>query len=335
LMKPGSSNTQDRYGALHCQQLRKNPNGQIIVLSNSGPGTWFNSQLQRIVDGRVKGVDLYFLSVWVDPARNQEWYSETRTSFDSEIDFYMEYPETIEQMLLQREGFVFPNFDSKEGGKHIRNFEPNWNDHYIYGYDDGYVHWAVFLQMMYDPYEDHLYIFDEMYDTGKDTSEISKQINSKIYHWREYGAPRKPWRAIADTAIFSQRGQKTVADLIRNYTGINFQKSWKHDEEGSLSMLRIRFTQDKITIHPRCHNLIRQIRDLPFDKNGKPKDAENDGIDILRYICAELNKQIRQVPEKDPKPYDRHFSLYQKQTHFLTSGVRQKPKNTVNSWQSG
>ena len=309
--------------------VEKNPNGQIIVLSNSGPGTWFNSQLQRIVNGDVKGVDLHFLSVWADPARNRTWYDETRTSFDSEIDFLMEYPENVTQMLMQREGFVFPNFDPKEGGPHVKNFEPNWNDNSIYGYDDGFVHWACFLQMMYDPYEDHLYIYDEMYDTQKDTSEISKQINSKVYFWREKGAPKKPWRAIADTAIFSQRGQKTVADLLRNYTGINFQKS------GSESMLRIRFTQDKITIHPRCHNLIRQIKELPFDKHGKAKDEENDGIDVLRYICAELNKQTRPVPDKDPKPYDRNFSRYLKQRSLLTSGVRQNSKNTINSWQAG
>lgn len=315
--------------------VEKNPNGQIIILSNSGPGTWFNAQLQRIVNGEMRGVDVHFLSVWVDPARNQTWYDDTRTTFDSEIDFYMEYPETVEQMLLQREGFVFPNYDDKEGGDHVIKFEPNWNDNYIYGYDDGYVHWAAFLLMLYDPYEDMLYVLDEMYDTQKDTSEISKQINSKVYHWREEGAPKKPWRAIADTAIFANKGQKTVADLIRVYTGINFQKSWKHDEAGSLSMLQIRFTQNRIAIHPRCQNLRKQLRELTFDKNGKPRDAENDGIDILRYVCAELSQQVRPVPEGDPKPYDRNFSLYLKQNHLLGTAVQQKSKNTVNSWQAG
>lgn len=279
------------------------PKGQLLVISNSKNNSWFNLMYRKIMDGDVKGVNRYFLSCWAHPNRTEEWRDETKSQYPSEVDFYKEFPETEEQMFLSNEGCVFPNFDPIEGGSHVNSFEPDWVQRYIYGYDDGFVHYAVFLQCLYDPYSDHLFVLDEMYETQKDTSQLCKLMMKKIFWWRGQGAPANPWRKIADTAIFANKGQKTVAELIRMQTGISFQKSMKHDEEGSTSMLRMRFTNNKITIHPRCHNLVRQIRDLMFDKNGKARDADNDGIDVLRYICAEIKHEEKILPKPPPPAY--------------------------------
>lgn len=277
--------------------------GQIVVISNSKAGSWFNNMLKKIHAGRVKGIALHFMNVWTDPKRTEDWAKVRKTQFDNEIDFYVEYPETLEQMFLKREGYVYPTFDAQENGRHVYTFDYDRSFRLLYGYDHGFDHFAVFLLGVYDHYQDHLYIFDEMYCSQKDTFEVSELIKEKIKYWKERGMS-EPWKKIADTSIFAERGQKSVADLIRAYTGLSFQKSLKHDEEGSTALLRARFTQNQISIHPRCYELIRQCRDLMFTAAGKPADRDNDGPDVLRYWCAELRKEER--PKEKPKR--RHYN---------------------------
>lgn len=278
--------------------------GQIVVISNSKPGSWFNNMLTKIISGKMDGVTMYFMSLWTDPKRDEIWAKQRRTQFDNDIDFRLEYPENVQDMLLKREGFVFPTFDAKENGKHVYSFDNDWLLPLLYGYDHGFDHFAVFLFLLYDKYNDHLYVFDEIFASQKDTYEVSLMINARIKSWHDRGMPEEAWKKIADSSIFAERGQKTVADLLRVYTKISFQKSLKHDEEGSTNLLRARFTRNKISIHPRCTETIRQIRDLMFSTTGKAIDRDNDSTDILRYICAE----IRQEAKPDEKPPRRHYN---------------------------
>jgi len=293
--------------------IEKHPRGQMIVISNSKSGSWFNVMLKKIDEGETDGIDLFFMSSWTDPARNEAWKSVAITQYDNEIDFYTEYPEKVEHMFLKREGSAYPTFKSKEGGAHVNSFEPDF-EHYnlIFGYDHGFEHYAVFLLMVWDKYNDHLYVFDEVFFHQQGITEISTGMLNKIEHWERDRMPVKSWLNIADSAIFSKHGTKPVAELIHTYTGLHFSKSLKFNEASSTDMLRSRFTLNKITIHPRCYNTIRQIRDLMYNKNGKIKDKDNDSVDVLRYICTELRKQREPEPERKPKAYDRKFGNYQR-----------------------
>jgi len=304
----------DEAGAIeHARQIwksaspgiEKHPRGQFIVISNSESGSWFNSMLKKIDEGGVIGIDLHFMNVWTDPNRTQAWKDQEITHYDSEIDFYTEFPETIAHMFLKKEGYVYPTFESKEGGRHVNTYEADWGQRVIFGYDHGFEHYAVFLICYYSPYDDHLYIVDEMFAHQKDIPEISVKIIEKIRLWETDGMPEIVWKRIADTAIFAHHGQKPVSELLKAYTGISFTKSLKWNELSSTDMLRTRFTMDKITIHPRCRMTIGQIRDLLYDKSGKPSDKDNDAVDVLRYICAELKQETKAPPPKKPKAYQR------------------------------
>lgn len=299
----GAIDRMDRVWRSQKGTIEKHPKGQIIVISNSSPGSWFNQFYRKLMDGKVKGIARYFLSAWADPARDQKWYQEEITQYVSETDFYLEYPLTEDHLFLQKDGLVYPTFNPKEGGEHVAHFEPNWMQYYMYGYDDGFVHYAVFLQVLYDAVADHIWVLDELYLTGKDTSQVGTSINEKVKFWLDRGAPTTPWKKIADTAIFAQKGQKTVAEILRSVTGISFSKSLKFDEEGSTQTLRMRFTKNQITIHPRCFNLIRQLKDARYDDKGKARDADNDGIDVLRYLCAEVRRQDAEKPKQSQLPF--------------------------------
>lgn len=335
----------DEAGTIeHARQIWKSvnstidqiPKGQIIVISNSKAGSWFMEQLARIKDGLVAGIDMIFLNVWTDPKRNEEWKAIKITQYDSEVDFYTEYPETIEHMFLTREGAVFPTFDPHEGGRHVNAFEPDWGNRYIYLYDHGFVHYSVFLLCLYNPFDDHLFVLDELFAAEKDLESLSKDINKKIYGWRASGAPHYAWKRIADTACFARKGQKTVADLLRIYTGISFSKSFKHNEEASLDLVRGRFTNGRITIHSRCRETIRQVRDLKHDKHGNPEDKENDSVDLLRYISAELNQEQRPVAPPPRKKYSQDFTEHKKRLAnlFAPGGGIAYTESKASSWQS-
>lgn len=314
--------------------IEKHPNGQMLVISNAKNGSWFNSMLKRIDEGNVMDVDLFFMNSWTNPARDQRWKEVTRTQFDNEVDFYTEYPETIKHMFLQREGFVYPTFDSREGGKHVNTFEPNWSYRLMFGYDHGFEHYTVFLQMVWDPFEDHLYVFDEKYMHQKDVFDVSGSIVEKMRQWEDVGAPEIAWKRIADSSIFSQHGQKPVSDLLKLYTGLSFQKSIKYNELGSMDMLRTRFTTSRITIHPRCSQLIQQLSGLLYDKNGNPKDKDNDGPDILKYVCAELKQQLKPKPPTQPRKYDRKLNNYKRGNLLIGNVAMAKERSEgLNAWQ--
>jgi len=304
----------DEAGAIeHARQIwkaaspaiEKHPRGQMIVISNSENGSWFNMMLKKIDEGGTEGIDFHFMNVWTDPIRNEAWKKKEMTHYDNEIDFYTEYPETLAHMFLQREGYVYPTFDSREGGRHVNDFEADWGQRIMFGYDHGFEHYAVFLICYWSPYDDHLFIVDEMFAHQKDIFEISNLILEKVKYWEGLGMPETVWRRIADSAIFAQHGQKPVSELLKTYTGIQFSKSMKWNELSSTDMLRTRFTTDKITIHPRCFRTIAQIRDLLYDKNGKPRDKENDSVDVSRYLCAELKQEAKPIAPPKPKPYAR------------------------------
>jgi len=298
--------------------IEKHPRGQMIVISNSKSGSWFNIMLKKIDEGDVDGIDLHFMSSWTDPARDEAWKRVSITQYDNEIDFYTEYPEKVEHMFLKREGYAYPTFKSKEGGPHVNSFEPDFeHNRLIFGYDHGFEHYSVFLMMVWDMYNDHLYVFDELFSHQQGVPEIAVSMLNKIEKWERELMPVKSWLNIADSAIFSKHGTKPVSELIHAYTGLHFSKSLKYNEAASTDMLRSRFTLNKITIHPRCYNTIGQIRDLMYGKNGKIKDANNDSVDILRYICTELRQQTRPAEVKVPKAYDRRFGKYQRNMSIL------------------
>jgi len=229
----------DEAGAIeHARQIwksampgiEKHPRGQFIVISNSESGSWFNSMLKKIDEGGTIGIDLHFMNLWTDPGRNMEWKKITITQFDSEIDFYTEYPETIAHMFLKREGYVYPTFQSKEGGRHVNTFDTDWGQRVIFGYDHGFEHYAVFLICEWNPYKDHLYVVDEVFCHQKDVPEISEQIVKNVREWEADGMPEIVWRKIADTAIFAQHGQKPVSELRRKKWYI-FRRSAKNQKK--------------------------------------------------------------------------------------------------------
>lgn len=322
--------------------VEQNPKGQLIVLSSGQKnGTWFKSiLLRRLYDGKIKGALLFFMSRWADPRANQKWWDDIKTQFDNEIDARAAYPETIEDLFLTPEGKVFPHFDEKIGGRHVQFFDighqeaVNWTFKFITAMDPGQVHPAAFLMTLYNPFDDMLYVFDEIVKKNLEIAKIGAMINERLSRY-----PIRPQRNLCDTALFKKTGTGiTEGQILSRVTGMQFVGAYKADADGSRQMLSMRLSANKIIIHPRCQETIVQMRDWVFNERGEPVDVGDDTIDDLRYICADIRGQSRLKPKVPYPAYSRERGFLIKKAkaelRVAKHGTQQAVKTPI-TWLSG
>ena len=291
--------------------IREQPRGQAICVSTPRHGTWFNEMTKKIISEEVRGIQYFFMPGNAKPERTPEWYTrELRREPDHKI-FYREYPRNEEDCFASREGAVWPQFDPKVGGRHVNRFNINFRWKYFLVYDHGYQHASAVMFALYDRYSDHLYIFDEVFIKQSEITETAYLIREKMNFYRRNLAAPKPQVAIADTACFAKTGQRPIADILRVVLGLNFKKSIKHDQKGSIALVSVRLSNGGLTIDPRCENTIRQINDWiwkndPDEKKQEvPVDIEDDLCDTLLYLSADLLA----TPRVNPKAQkDIHFN---------------------------
>ncbi len=323
----------------------QNKRGQLFALSTGQKhGTWFKIFLKKIYDGKVKGIEYFFLPWNADPSKDEAWYAQELTQFDSEVDMRCTYPSDIEDIFLSKEGKVFPQFDNKENGKHVYDFERRikqndlWRMDMYLAYDPGFdPHPAAFLLCLYDRYTDTLYVMDEIVLVGVEITEMGKKIKEMIS-----GKPIRPKKAVVDT--YANRkggagGQITERKILNDVTGINFVGANKADADGSRQLLSRRLSDNKIVFHPRVKKTRSQMEDWVWGSNGKPVDEEDDTIDDLRYICQVLPNKAAKQPElpKDPRPYSSEARKARMKARAEREAMlaRESGAKDNYSWQSG
>ena len=307
--------------------------GKIVVIGTSETGSFFNRQLEKCISGGMDDVaQLHFLSCYDKPSQDEEWAKRTMKTFDDITDFKLEYPECIEDMFLKKEGLIFKTFDPVPGGRHVNNISARELIHnsmnnlkYIIGYDHGYRHWAAGLFTLYDATEDHLYVFDEYAVKETMIPDIARNIKN-----RAEALPLNA-RKIADTAIFSEHGTKSHANIFRDH-GVAFQKAIKHNAEARRGYVSDRFTFNRITIDPSCVVLINQIKNYtynPRSEKDEPMNINDDTIDALGYIVMALFKDQPQELVAPPPAYSQE-RIASRERFGRAYGAGAK---NLNSWQ--
>lgn len=271
--------------------------GWLEMVGTSHPGSYWNEFVRNILDGKVPGFDLIFVPADVDPSFTPEFAARERLVFPSEMDFRCKYPMSMDDFFIVREGLVYPNFDPAEGGAHVKAFEPDPSWTLYLGYDHGFRHPAALLEAYHDKKNDILYHYREWYwrETGADViAEYIKEILGRL--------GRKPQKMIADSAIFNQTGTIGVSEIFRR-AGLYFFRSNKYGGkaimDGSGALLGQRFTENKIVIHPQCKEGIHELANWRWDvkrKGEHPVDEGDETIDILRYLCAEIDAPDNSTP---------------------------------------
>jgi len=309
-------------------------NGWIMIIGTSEPGSYYNEFVKKVHTNKIDDVDMAFIPSSGDPKRTEEWREKELLKFPTEADFLSQYPETMEDFFCVREGLVFPQFEPKEGNAHVNEFTPMKHWQPIFGYDHGYVHPAVLLTAYWDRLNDHLYIHNENFWRATPVEIIAPQVYTEMI---SIGRPYS--KAVADASIFNKTGAVPISDLFKKYK-VHFSKSEKYNGlsiiDGSLAMLSERFTHNRITIHPSCYQTVEQLATWKWDdkkKGEKPVDIEDDSIDVLRYICAELKKGNPSSAFKPVLPYSKEKRRLQKK-HSVFADTSASESQSLDSWQA-
>ena len=318
--------------------LMRNPRAWYMIIGTSVPGSFYNEMVERSYNGEDTENKIFFLPYNIDPEKTEEWWLRQKNKKKDAV--YTQYPRTMDDFFHVRDGLVFKNFDAREEGDHVKRFQPRFTYQFITAYDHGTIHPACYLFTLYDQYSDHLYVFDEIYYQKNHQTPISKICYD--YKRKLQFLPVAPYKQIADTAIFARRdGPLAQSDIFKKY-GVRFTKSHKYDEASSRDMLSERFTHNKITIAPNCVNLIKELRSYRWNSNRAGEEAEdknNDAIDPLRYICAEIRKQSKPTKVDPSEPYSeqKRKNTERARSRFknMLSGTNSSSfsDKDINSWQ--
>lgn len=143
-----------------------------------------------------------------------------------------------------------------------------------------------------------VYIFDELYAREELPAITAEQIELKKYYWK-----------IRHLASVADHDLARIEELNRR--GIACGKASKADVLGARTQIKELFYFDRIRIHPRCKNLIKDLDAAVWDEK---KEGEIDytqctwghfdGEAALRYLVRELSDMIQTEPEKDPHAVD-------------------------------
>lgn len=319
------------------------PRGQLIVISTPLPGSYFNQVTEDILRGKLQGWKFITLFNDADPQRTPEWLDKKLSEYvGSEVGFWRENPRNIADGFASKEGLVWSAFDE---GKHVKPVPIRGRYKFLIGYDHGRDHPAVMLFCLYDKYEGHLYVFDELFCRNMELPEVAMEIRKKINHYRTvHGLTR--YTAVADRQIFAKDGRKTVAEILWRLTGIMFRPSIKRNRDGTIDGVNLMFANMQITIAPKCEETIEQIKNWRWKPGGKkmerPEDKEDDAPDILMYLYAELHEVPIKKKEKIDIHFNREFNEHRKELQAkyreliqgTSVGATGYTKDELEAWQA-
>lgn len=190
------------------------------------------------------------------------------------------------------EGLVYKEF-SRE--RHVSLETPKGITDSILGIDFGYTNPATIIPISIDQ-DNHYWVTEEWYKTQQTTEQIAEQ--AKLY---------KPTKVYADPA------EPDRIEILKKF-GLNCREVSK-DIVAGIDTVRELFKQNRIHIHPDCHNLIHELETYRYpekkpDQNEQEKPIkENDhALDALRYALY-MNQPIKQ--EILPQHFQEYGTFYQ------------------------
>ena len=323
--------------------IQDNAQAQMICISTAKFGSWYNDITKKAMAGEMPDFTFVFVPADTRPERTAEWMARAKKNWAKSSMFDLEYPMKPEDCFQSREGAVFPTFDPKPGGRHVHEFDLSWAHKFIIGYDHGRQHPAVLLLMLYSKHDNHLYVFDELFCREMEVHEIGFAMRAKLNFYKDQMKAPPPQMRIADSACFAKDGRRTVADFLYEHSGIKFRAAIKHDILTRIDRLAVRFSQNTITIHPRCEQTRMKIENLRWkndptmSKKEEIVNLEDDSFDVLGYTDYEIKAAVKKTKNEVDRPFDpnKKRELERVRAAISSRGSSGYAAEDANAWQRG
>lgn len=211
--------------------------------------------------------------------------------------------EFMAEQVSDQDDAVIPEW--YEMGAHLTKEleQPRYFDAYTtqdIGFRDG---WGV-LFAYWDFRRAALVVVDELLFFKKAKSFVSDAILAKE---KELWGDKKPWRRISDIDLV------TIADQAIDHQ-LYFDAVKKDDDkENMVNQVREWVGAGKIYVHPRCVNLLRQLRNTVWnekrDSYVRTKEGHGDLLDCLVYKARSIDRQHNPYPADASLRNDEHFGV--------------------------
>jgi terminase large subunit-like protein len=235
---------------------------------------------------------------------------ENRDLTDAEKEAYIEKLGGRNSTAVKRELFcefvieadraVVPEFESS---RHVGVCDPPpYRDRYTFT-DLGFKDFTHSLFGYWDFQNARLIIEDENAVNYELTTKTAEGIKAKeAALWGEH----RPHMRVADN------DPQIIADM--GALGVYFSPTMKTDKEAAINTVRSMFAADKILIHPRCVQLIHQLKVGIWNKGRSdyerlPGAGHLDGFDALVYGVRMLDRGHNPVPANLGYHISTHFIL--------------------------
>lgn len=281
--------------------------GQLL---NAGPGSFAYFISSPNKTGRNWFTNFHAEAAKKQAAGNKEWAAFYFTIYDNPTLNREEIEKIKEQNTDDRWSLEYMAQESDYAGILISEF--SWNAHVgehkferrttlVRGVDWGLDHPTTCLWIEVDVEGKFVYVRDEFVKSGYLIEESCKVINSRT------GRDLVEWTAIDPSTAKrnSQTGRTDKDEFARH--GVPCIAGDNNDR--GIEIMKMFFKKNMIKIHPRCRNLINEIR--TYQRGDKTGD---DCLDPLRYVLVRVHDYMlggknvfdddaNYVPPADNKKY--------------------------------
>lgn len=288
------------------QHLMKD--GEILVLGTPPPSTdhqFVNFCLQAEAEGsgwhrtlfqnpRVKDK----IEAWIAESAAEQ--GMTVDEYRNSVAFRREY---LAEFIGDPEKLVLPSFTEQREAEIVRILErPPFFDTYSV-MDVGHREdWTALLWAYWHYDLATLVIEDELLMRRMTTPELAAAIRKKEFDL--YGENARIFRRISDIA------PQVQADLAQLH-GFVFSDTSKDDKDAAINQVQMAINgqRGKLAIHPRCVNLIRQMKQCTWNKarttfERTDTNGHYDLVDTLIYLVRNVQRSKNPYPEGYGMPFD-------------------------------
>lgn len=350
---------------IHLYGADKNPDGprgqeaQFIIVDEAG----FVNNLDYLIssvlmpmllttDGRMilsstppKSMDHPFMDIWRECEAHGNLTKKTihdcprvsdklREEFAAEaggvtsVNWRREY---LLEAIADDENLVIPEFNDETAAQLVVAIDrPPQADRYVC-MDLGFVDHTACVFAWWDFANARLVVEDELFVNKKNTSELAMAIKAKEANlW----GPAAPYKRVAD-----HNNPQIIWDL-NSLHGLSFGLANKDaGKEPMINKLRLAIQSHQVAIHPRCAQLILQLKYCRWKGTGKdtfdrtPAFGHFDLVDALIMLWSSLNR-TRMPTGIAPDVTRQHVPVRQAQESPLqTLTGRKAPSKIVRKWR--